>query len=74
MKKFILELGKDFLFVGEEYQVVEYAMNRNMSPTLVSQYTTILPDKQVLQAKLHELYELYEGKDIADKELERKPE
>lgn len=133
MKKFILELGKDFLFMGEEYrmqvgnkdffsdllfyhrglqclvafelktidfepehlgkinfylealdrdvkkphenpsigvllcknkneEVVEYAMSRNMSPTLISKYTTALPDKKLLQAKLHELYELYSAK------------
>lgn len=130
MKKFILELGKDFLFVDEEYrlqvgnkdffsdllfyhrglqclvafelkttdfepehlgkinfypealdrdvkrphenpsigvllcktkneEVVEYAMSRNMSPTLISQYTIALPDKKLLRAKFHELYELY---------------
>ncbi|MFI5196031.1 MAG: YhcG family protein, partial [Chitinophagales bacterium] len=123
MKKFILELGKDFLFMGEEYrvqvgntdffidlvffhrglqcivafdlkttqfkpghlgqigfylealdrdvkkphenpsigvllckdkdeEVVEYALNRHLSPTLVSQYTNILPDKVLLQSKL----------------------
>lgn len=130
MKKFILEPGKDFLFVNEEYrlqvgnkdffsdllfyhrglqclvafelktnefepehlgkinfylealdrdvkkphenpsigvllcktkneEVIEYAMSRNMSPTLISQYTIALPDKKLLQAKLHELYKLY---------------
>lgn len=130
MKQFILELGKDFLFVGEEYrvqvgntdffidllfyhrglqslvafelkslsfmpehlgklnfylealdrdvkkpnenpsigvllcrdkdqEVVEYALSRHLSPTLISQYTTALPDKKLLQAKLHELYVLY---------------
>lgn len=129
MKKFILELGKDFLFVGEEYrlqvgrkdfrtdllfyhrelhclvafelkttdfepehlgklnfylealdrdvkkshenpsigvllckskdeEVVEYALSRNLSPTLISQYTLALPDKKLLQKKLHEFYEL----------------
>ncbi|MDP1727212.1 MAG: PDDEXK nuclease domain-containing protein [Bacteroidota bacterium] len=137
MKNFILELGKDFLFVGEEYrlqvgnkdffsdlvfyhrglqclvafelkttefepehlgklnfylealdrdvkkphenpsigvllcknkneEVVEYAMSRNLSPTLISQYTIALPDKKLLQAKLHELYELYESKEDAE--------
>lgn len=126
MKKFILELGKDFIFVGEEYklqvgnsdffidllfyhrglsalvafelkidkfkpehlgqinfylealdrdvkkpnenpsigvllcsdkddEVVEYAMNRHMSPTLISHYTTMLPDKKLLQSKLKEI-------------------
>lgn len=137
MKQFILELGKDFLFVGEEYrvqvgntdffidllfyhrglqslvafelksltfkpehlgklnfylealdrdvkkpnenpsigvllcrdkdqEVVEYALSRHLSPTLISQYTTVLPDKKLLQAKLHELYELYDKKEMND--------
>ncbi|WP_159469120.1 YhcG family protein [Dyadobacter sp. 3J3] len=132
MKNFILELGKDFLFVGEEYklqvgnsdfyidllfyhrglqclvafelktdkfkpdhlgqlnfyraadrlealdrdvkkpkenpsigvllckdkdsEVVEYALSRSLSPTMVSQYKTQLPDKKLLQQKLHELF------------------
>ncbi len=128
MKSFILELGKDFLFVGEEYrlqvgntdfeigllffhrglqrliafelktekfkpghigqlnfylealdrdvkksnenpsigvllckdkdkEVVEYALSRNLSPALVAEYTTKLPDKKLLQRKLHQLFE-----------------
>ncbi len=128
MKSFILELGKDFLFIGEEYklqvgnsdffidllfyhrglqcliafelkadkfkpdhlgqlnfylealdrdvkktnenpsigvllckdkdsEVVEYALSRSLSPTMVSEYTTQLPDKKILQKKLHELFE-----------------
>jgi RecB family endonuclease NucS len=128
MKNFILELGKDFLFIGQEYkiqvgnsdffidilfyhrglqclvafelkadkfkpehlgqlnfylealdrdvkkpnenpsigillckdkdkEVVEYALSRSLSPTMVSEYKTQLPDRQVLQQKLHELFE-----------------
>jgi predicted nuclease of restriction endonuclease-like (RecB) superfamily len=128
MKQFILELGKDFLFIAEEYkvqvgnsdfyidllfyhrglqclvafelkadkfkpehlgqlnfylealdrdikkenenpsigvllckdkdnEVVEYALSRSLSPTMVSEYQTQLPDKKVLQQKLHELFE-----------------
>ena len=128
MKQFILELGRDFIFVGEEYrlqvgnqdffidllffhrglaalvafelkigkfspehlgqlnfylealdrdvkkmhenpsigillcrdkdeEVVEYALSRNLSPTLVAQYELQLPDKKLIQAKLHELSE-----------------
>ena len=128
MKKFILEIGKDFLFVGEEYklqvgnsdfyidllfyhrglqclvafelkadkfkpdhlgqlnfylealdrdvkkanenpsigvllckdkdsEVVEYALSRSLSPTMVSEYKTQLPDKKLLQQKLHELFD-----------------
>jgi hypothetical protein len=38
-------------------EVVEYAMSRSLSPTMVAQYLTILPDKEMLQQKLHELFE-----------------
>lgn len=126
MKAFVLELGRDFLFVGEQYrlqvgnqdfyidllfyhrglsalvafelkigkfspehmgqlnfylealdrdvkkphenpsigvllcrdkddEVVEYALSRNLSPTLIAEYQLQLPDKKLLQAKLHEL-------------------
>ena len=128
MKNFILELGKDFLFMGEEYklqvgnsdfyidllfyhrslqclvafklksdkfkpehlgqlnfylealdrdikkenenpsigillckdkdnEVVEYALSRSLSPTMVAEYKTQLPDKKLLQQKLHELFD-----------------
>ncbi len=128
MKKFLLELGKDFLFIGEEYrlqvgnsdfyidllfyhrelqclvaielkadkfkpdhlgqlnfylealdrdvkkanenpsigvlickdkdsEVVKYALSRSLSPTMVAEYKTHLPDKRILQKKLHELFE-----------------
>ena len=127
MKNFILELGKEFLFVGEEYrvqvgnsdfyidllffhrglqclvafelkadkfrpehlgqlnfylealdrdvkkdnenpsigillckdkdnEVVEYSLSRSLSPTMVSEYKTQLPDKDLLQKKLQELF------------------
>lgn len=128
MKNFILELGKDFLFIGEEYkvqvgnsdfyvdllfyhrglqclvafelkadkfkpehlgqlnfylealdrdvkknnenpsigillckdkdsEVVKYALSRNLSPTMVAEYQMQLPDKKLLQQKLHQLFE-----------------
>lgn len=128
MKNFILEIGKDFLFIGEEYklqvgnsdffidllfyhrglqclvafelkadkfrpdhlgqlnfylealdrdvkkpnenpsigillckdkdnEIVEYALSRSLSPALVSEYKTQLPDKKLLQQKLHELFD-----------------
>jgi predicted nuclease of restriction endonuclease-like (RecB) superfamily len=128
MKNFILELGKDFLFIGEEHklqvgnsdfyidllfyhrglqclvafelktdkfkpghlgqlnfylealdrdikkpnenpsigvllckdkdsEVVEYALSRSLSPTMVSEYKTQLPDKKLLQQKLHEIFD-----------------
>ncbi len=39
-------------------EVVEYALSRSLSPTLVAAYQTQLPDKKLLQAKLHEFYTL----------------
>ena len=131
MRDFILELGKDFIFVGEEYpiqvggedyhidlvffhrnlrcfvamelkigkfkpeyvskmdfylegldrqaknpeenpsvglllcaskndEVVEYAMSRTLSPTMVAVYQLQLPDKEVLRKKLQELSSLPE--------------
>ncbi len=127
MKNFILELGKDFLFISEEYklqvgnsdfyidllfyhrglqclvafelkadkfrpdhlgqlnfylealdrdikkpnenpsigvllckdkdiQVVEYALSRSLSPAMISEYKTQLPDKKLLQQKLYKLF------------------
>jgi len=128
MKDFILELGKDFIFIGEEYrvqvgnrdfyidllfyhrelqclvafelksvefqpehlgqlnfylealdrdvkkekenpsigvllckgkdtEVVKYALSRSLSPTMVSDYQTQLPNKKLLQRKLQEIFE-----------------
>jgi hypothetical protein len=36
--------------------VVEYALNRNVSPALVIDYSSKLIDKQILQAKVQELF------------------
>lgn len=41
----------------KDEEVVEYALSRSLSPTLVSEYKTQLPDKKLLQQKLHELFE-----------------
>ena len=46
------------LCASKEDEVVEYALNRSLSPALIAQYQTCLPDKQLLQAKLHEFYAL----------------
>ena len=40
----------------KDNEVVEYSLSRSMSPTLVAEYKTQLPDKKVLQQKLHELF------------------
>lgn len=49
------------LCATKDNEVVEYALARTISPALVAQYQTQLPDKKLLQAKLHEFYELGES-------------
>lgn len=46
------------LCTGKDDTVVEYALSRSMSPTMVADYTLHLPDKTILQNKLRELTEL----------------
>jgi predicted nuclease of restriction endonuclease-like (RecB) superfamily len=46
------------LCATKNHEVVEYALSRAMSPALVAEYQTRMPDKKLLQAKLHEFYEL----------------
>ena len=46
------------LCASKDDAVVEYALSRSMSPTLVSDYTLYLPDKKILKDKLMELAEL----------------
>jgi hypothetical protein len=49
------------LCATKNHEVVECALSRAMSPALVSEYRTRLPDKKLLQAKLHEFYALAES-------------
>ena len=44
------------LCASKDDEVVEYALSRSLSPALIAQYQILLPDKALLQAKLHELY------------------
>ena len=46
------------LCATKDDEVVEYALARTTSPTLVAEYQTLLPPTEVLRAKLHELYAL----------------
>ena len=43
---------------GKDDEVVEYTMSRNLSPSMIADYQLHLPDKKLLQQKLHELFEL----------------
>lgn len=47
---------------GKDDTVVEYALSRSLSPTLIADYQTKLPDKKLLQAKWEEILESLEEK------------
>ena len=53
------------LCASRDSEVVEYALSRSLSPALVAQYQTQLPDKQMLAAKLHEFYTINAHSDLA---------
>ena len=44
------------LCASKDDEVVEYALSRTASPALIAEYQTQLPDKALLQAKLHEFW------------------
>ena len=46
------------LCASKDSEVVEYALSHTLSPALVAEYQTQLPDKKLLAAKLHEFYSL----------------
>jgi predicted nuclease of restriction endonuclease-like (RecB) superfamily len=46
------------LCASKDNEVVEYALSRSLSPTLIAEYQTQLPEKKLLQEKLHEFYRL----------------
>ncbi len=47
----------------KDNEVVEYAMSRSLSPTLIADYETKLIPKELLRKKLNEFYNLLENKD-----------
>ena len=61
------------LCATKDHEFVEYALSRAMSPALVAEYQTRLPDKKLLQAKLHEFYELAESQATAATEFKVSP-
>lgn len=54
------------LCASKDDVVVEYALSRSMSPTLVADYKLCLPDKELLQNKLRELTGLALENDESD--------
>lgn len=55
------------LCASKDQEVVEYALSRSLSPALIAEYKTQLPDKKLLQAKLHEFYALNIGENQPEK-------
>jgi predicted nuclease of restriction endonuclease-like (RecB) superfamily len=60
------------LCATKDREVVEYALSRSMSPALVAEYQTRLPDKKLLEAKLHEFYEQVHAQSTSSA-IEHKP-
>lgn len=62
------------LCATKDNEVVEYALSRTLSPALIAEYQTCLPDKRLLQKKLHEFYAMAQSpeKDIAKKPVRKK--
>jgi len=48
---------------SKDKEVVEYALKRNLSPALISEYKTKLIPKKLLQQKMHELFEIGEKRE-----------
>jgi len=57
------------LCATKDHEVVEYALSRALSPALVAEYRTRLPDKKLLQAKLHEFYALAQSHTLVPTEI-----
>lgn len=48
------------LCASKDDEVVEYALSRSLSPAMIAEYQTQLPDKKLLQAKLGSAHETEE--------------
>lgn len=59
------------LCATKDTEVVEYCLSRSLSPAMIAEYETMLPDKELLKAKLHEFYMLCAPPE--DEEVEPKP-
>jgi len=57
------------LCASKEEKLVEYAMSRNLSPTMVSEYTLKLIDKKLLEDKLKQISEIVEENNLKDNEI-----
>ena len=60
------------LCASKDTEVVEYALSRSLSPALIAEYQTQLPDKKLLAAKLHEFYALNAENAVTGPTIKRK--
>jgi len=51
------------LCATKDREVVEYSLSRAMSPAVVAEYHTRLPDKEMLESKLREFYQMARGEE-----------
>ena len=56
------------LCAKKDDEVVEYALSRSMSPALIADYQTHLPQKSLLAGKLRELRELADAGRLSDED------
>jgi len=56
------------LCAKKDDEVVEYALSRSMSPAMIAEYQTHLPQKELLANKLRELRELAEAEGLVENE------
>lgn len=61
------------LCASKDSEVVEYALSRTLSPALIAEYQTQLPDKKLLAAKLHEFYALNVPEQSSGKPTSKRP-
>jgi len=54
------------LCASKDDEVVEFALSRSMSPTMISEYSLKLIDKNLLRLKLHELAEMADFNQLED--------
>ena len=55
------------LCASKDDEVVEYALSRTLSPTLIAEYQTQLPDKKLLRSKLREFYLQNVPEEVSDR-------
>jgi hypothetical protein len=49
------------LCATKDRELVEYSLSRSLPPALVAEYQTVLPNRKLLAAKMHEFYALAES-------------